>query len=237
MTFTPKHIFTTWEPWMFGAAWHNCGDCWEAGGTWMARVDQDVPGAHMRREQDGLKAQVIYTQRADGVRTYYTFNRDDPFMFWQGNELDDDGNVARVKRYESSGRARSMIALMPGPIYPIEFECPGPNFWLGRSYQGDGEEEFFFVVEGSDMLREVAEFCDLPFPCSEEQAHVLDTKPELYRARHYDILGLGQGNYLPVVTASVTLNGSGQPIRLLLYTFMRPWEFDAPIVLPHPWSN
>jgi len=232
----PKQ-FGSWDVWMYGASWHDGGKCFESGAVYHKKTGgQMLPGAQMRVDKYEVKAEVIYSDRADGATIIYEFVRDgDPVLFWKGNEIDESGTIVRVKHYESSDFVRRMVANMcNGPTYS-EFDlCPDVSFWLGRAWYDDGEQELLFaVVDGSSQLDRVAAYYGLPVPYSAEQKAVLDSKPELYRARHYDLYGHGEGRYAPVVVASVTFL-DGKPIRLLLYTFMRQWEFEEQIELPIP---
>lgn len=234
--YTYPKPFGTWDVWMYGASYLDGGKCWEKGAVYVKETGGiDLPGAQMRGEKSFKKAEVIYTERADGVRTSYAYTRgQDLFMFWQGNEIRADGSTERVKRYESSQMVRRMIGrVKKGPDF-AEFDlCPDVPFWLGRSwYDNKDEQELLFAVaDGSSTLEAVAAYYGLPLPYNDSQKQILDAQPELYRARHYDLLGLGEGSYVPVVVGSVTFI-DGKPSRLLLYTFMRPWDFDEKIQLP-----
>lgn len=225
-----------WWVWMYGASFMNEGQCYESGAVYLKDSEVDLPGHYMRGSPGERKAELIYTTRADGARIRYRYvNNDDPAIFWQGQELGEDDSALRIKHYESSRFVRSLIAgQSSGPDYSGFDLCPGIGMLLGRSWYDDGEEEILFAVNnGSRQLDMISSYYDLPFPGSADQRLVLDTSPELYRARHYDIDHLGPGMYKPVVVAGVTFDCC-QPVRLLLYTFMRPWEFPAPIALPIP---
>lgn len=234
--YTYPKPFGSWDVWMYGASYHDGGKCWEKGAVYVKDTGGfDLPGAQMRGEKSFKKAEVIHTERADGVHTSYAYTRgQDPFMFWQGNEIRADGSVQRVKRYESSQMVRRIIGrVKKGPDF-AEFDlCPDVQFWLGRSWYDDKDEQelLFGVIDGSNTLEAVARYYGLPVPYSAEQKLILDTQPELYRARHYDLFRLGEGNFVPVVVGSVTFV-DGKPSRLLLFTFMRPWDFDEKIKLP-----
>lgn len=225
-----------WDVWMYGVSYYDGGKPWESGAIYQTHTGGvEWPNAEMRGKSGFTKAEVIETNRADGVGLRYKFlkHNADPLMFWEGQELAADGTVARVKRYESARWAQIAIAKKKAGF---EFEgrdlCPAANYWVGRAYYDDSdEEELFFAAESRDMIVEVAKYYGLPVPYGAEQAAVLDTNPTLYRARHYDLLGLGEGSYIPVVACSVTFVG-GNPTRLLLYALMRQWEFEDQIVLP-----
>ena len=120
-----------------------------------------------------------------------------------------------------------------GPLFAAFDLCPAVRFWLGRAwYASTNEQELLFAVTGgSKQLDQVATYYGLPAPYGEQQKAWLDEAPEKIRARHYDLHGLGEGRYAPVVVASVTFVDK-RPTRLLLYTFMRQWEFEEQIELP-----
>lgn len=233
--YTYPKPYGTWGVWMYGASFYNAGRCFERGAVYHKETGgEDLPGAHMRGELAFRKAEVIYSEREDKVYTSYAFNRDDPLIFWQGNEIDASGRVLRVKRYESSrALRRALVRMTSGQTFEDMDLCPDVGLWLGRAWYDDHDEQelLFAALDGSETFEAVSAHYGLPLPYSAEQKRILDEQPELYRARHYDILGLGEGNYVPIIVGSVTFVG-GKPVRLLLYTFMRPWDFDHPIKLP-----
>lgn len=233
--YTYPKPFGDWDVWMYGAAYFDGGRCYEAGAVYQKSTGgADLPGAQMRHPHSHRKAEVIQSRRLDGVLTNYVFTpTSDPVLMWQGQELADDGQVLRTKRYESSDFVRMMIARMKnGPTFADYDLCPAVTHWLGRAWYDDGSaDELLFAIESARQLEQVAAYYHLPVPHSAAQAHVLDNEPERYRARHYDLAGEGPGKFLPVVVGSVTFQGR-QPLRLLLYTFLRPWEFAEPIELP-----
>lgn len=236
--YTYPKPFGSWDVWMYGVAWHNGGKCWESGAIYTKRTGgAAIEGAQMRTTDYEVKAEVIYSDRADGASISYEFTRGrDPVLFWQGNEIDENGATVRVKHYESSDFVRRMVANMSGGPTFAEFDlCPAVRFWLGRAWYDDADEQelLFAVVDGSNQLDRVASYYGLPVPYSAEQKTILDSKPELYRARHYDLYGQGEGRYAPVIVASVTFM-EGKPVRLLLYTFLRQWDFEEQIELPAP---
>lgn len=235
--YTYPKPFGSWDVWMYGASFRDGGKCFESGAIYTKRTGGEVvPGAQMRMTDYEVKAEVIYSERADRASLSYEFIKGgDPVLFWRGNEIDDSGNTIRTKHYESSDFVRRMVANMTGgPTYAEYDLCPAVKFWLGRAWYDDGEQELLFaVIDGSNQLDRVAAYYRLPVPYSAEQKAVLDSKPELYRARHYDLYGQGEGRYAPVIVASVTFK-EGKPVRLLLYTFLRQWEFEEQIELPAP---
>lgn len=236
--YTYPKPFGSWDVWMYGFSWWKGGKCFEAGAVYSKKTGGEVlEGAQMRMHDTEIKATLIRSERADGAVLNYEFvyGNSDPVLFWVGREMGGDGEVIRTRHYESSDFVRRMVANMTnGPTY-AEFDlCPAVTFWLGRAWVEGGEQELLFAVtEGSGQLDRVAAYYGLPVPYNAEQKAVLDSKPELYRARHYDLYGRGEGQYAPVVVASVTFS-EGRAIRLLLYTFMRQWEFEEQIEFPIP---
>lgn len=228
-----------WWVWMYGASFMNEGQCYESGAVYLKNSEIDIPGHYMRGRPGERKAEFIYTTRSDGARLRYRYTSgDDPVIFWQGEELDQDDHVKRIKHYESSRFMRSMIARQSsGPDYSSYDLCPGIGILLGRSWYDDGEEEILFAVShGSRQLDMVSTYYGLRFPGDKNHRRVLDENPALYRARHYDINHLGPGHYEPVVVAGVTFDCC-QPVRLLLYTFVRPWEISDQFSMPVPRVN
>jgi hypothetical protein len=149
-------------------------------------------------------------------------------MFWKGVE-----STGRIKRYESSQTVRKALYRMKsGAAMEARNLCPAVLLWLGRSfYDGSNTEELLFCIQSREMLDQVAEYYGLPIPYDEQQRQILDTNIQLYRARHYDLLGLGEGNHVPVVVGGVVFE-NGVSTKLLMYTFMRQWEFADEIELP-----
>ena len=231
----PKQV-GSWDIWMYGASYQNGGQCWERGAVYQKMTGgQILEGANMRERNSYMKAEVIYTERADGKRTSYKYERlKDPVLMWRGEEIDESGAILDVKRYESSYAVRLMVGRMTNGNKLSEYDlCPDVQFWSGKSWfeKRDEVELLFAVTGGSEQLRSVASYYSLPFPIDSNMSSALDANPEQYRARHYDVFGRGPGNWFPVVVGSVVLV-DGRPSKLLMYTFMRQWEFTEQIVLP-----
>lgn len=234
--YTYPKPFGTWDVWMYGASFYDHGKCYEKGAIYQKYTGGiDLPGVHMRDSMSFRKAEMVRTENKDGVEAVYRYvDNGDPAMFWHREELDYLGRTVRIKKFESSLQVQSaIINKRSGFDFSQRSVCPVVEYWLGRSwYENQDEEEFFFAVTGGvPMLDAVALFYNLPVPYGTEQQDILETNPTLYRARSYDLLGLGDGNYISVVVASIQFK-KGIPERLLLYTFLRPWEFEEPIVLP-----
>lgn len=205
-----------WVTWMYGASFYDGGKCFEKGAIELTEVGSG-------------RISRTTSVREDGIQTTYEKADGDPLMFWRGCE----SNTGRVKRFESARWAqRAIVKMNKGFDFDGLDLCTAVQYWLGRAYYSTSDElELFFAVDSSAMLDAVAAHYHLPVPCNQAQRDTLDTNPELYRARHYDLLGLGEGNYLNVVVGSVSF-AQGRPSRLLLYTFMRQWEFAEQIILP-----
>lgn len=233
--YTYRKVDREWDVWMLGVSYYDNGKCWEKGGVYHRYTGgEDIPGMNMRGELGNRKAEMITSERADGRITKYVFNRNDPLIFWEGHEQAADGSTLRIKRYESSLMVRRVLCRVnSGPTLDQFDLCPDVPVWLGRAFYDDSDENevLFAVTDGVRTLDAVAAYYGLPVPYGPEQKAVLDTKPELYRARHYDLNRAGEGNFVPVIVGSVTFMG-GRPVRLLLYALMRPWDFDKPIRLP-----
>lgn len=236
--YTYPRTHGAWDVWMYGASYHDHGQCWEAGAVLQKYTGgADEPNAQMRGSNSFRKAERMLSRRADGVRTSYEYNRgaedQDPAIFWKGVETSADGQHSRIKRYESSQTVRRALYRMEsGTTLAGRDLCPAVGIWLGRSYYDDqSQEELLFCIQSRAMLDQVAEYYSLPIPYSEEQRLVLDSNLQLYRARHYDLLGLGERNHIPVVVGSVVFE-AGVPQKLLMYTFLRQWEFADQIELP-----
>lgn len=225
-----------WSVWMYGASFFDHGKCFEKGAIYFKETGgTNVHGAEMRGRDSFRKAEFIRSERYDGINTLYSFtDNGDPGLFWKGTESDAQGNKIRIKHYESSRLVHLAIAKMKrGPDLLDRDLCPLVQYWLGRSWYDnvDSEELLFAIPGGSKILSEIAKYYNLPIPCNNEQAAILDTHPELYRARHYDLLGNGVGKYVNVVVGSIIF-AQGKPVNFLLYTFMRPWEFKEAIPIP-----
>lgn len=235
--YTYPKAYGAWDVWMYGASYFDGGKCWEKGAVYQKQTGGEIlEGANMREHNSYMKAEVIYTERVDGRRTSYKYERlADPVLMWRGEELDASGGILDTKRYESSYAVRLMVCRMTnGTKLNGKDLCPDVDFWIGRSWfeNRDEEELLFAVTGGSSQLAAVAAYYGMPYPISAEMSGVLDTNPEFYRARHYDVYGRGPGNWFPVIVGSVVLS-QGKPIRLLMYTFMRQWETTEDLQAAH----
>lgn len=236
--YTYPKPFGKWDVWMTGTAYFNQGQVWEDGASYHFQTGgAAIPSVNMRERRSFTKAEFIYTERADGVRSSYKFKRvGDPLMMWEGEEYDQAGNFLRTKHYESGAAIRLAIAgLTNGQTYEDRNLCPDVTVWLGRSfYEESTEEELMYVVTGgSDQVDAVSAYYGLQTPLDAELANTLDTDIESIRARHYDLFGQGEGNWFPVVVGSICFK-DGAAVRSLLYAFRRPWEYTVDLTPPDP---
>lgn len=236
--YTYPHPFGMWRVWMFGRSYYNQGALWEDGASYIAYTGGDDWGNTNMRHQHCLKqAEILYTERADGVKTRYMYDyKQDPLLMWRGEELDAAGQVVSIKTYESTAWIRTQLFRMTrGPDLKEHDLCPDVSVWLGRAKCAlhDEVELLFAMTGGTEQLGKVAAYYGLPVPYDQVQAAVLDTTPELYRARHYDIYKQGPGSWFPIVVCSVVFVG-GVASKFLLYTFLRQWETDEDLQAPDP---
>ena len=141
---------------------------------------------------------------------------------WQGEVTDSSTGAKKIKHYESTKMFREVIGnLSTGNNLETHDLCPDVNFWLGRSFYDDGsEDELYFVAENSEQLDKVAGYYSLPVPYNDSLKDKLDNEPELLRVRYYDMLKLGEGNFVPVVAASVVIK-ENVAVKIKLYEFTR----------------
>lgn len=236
--YTYPKAHKAWGVWMHGAAYYDHGKCWESGAVFQKDTGGgDVAGAQMRGSNGFRKAEMILARREDGTDVSYQYTRGiedrDPAIFWKGIETKLNGKPGQIKRYESSQTVRKALYRMKsGTTLEGRDLCPAVALWLGRGYYDDStEEELLFCIQSREMLDQVAAYYSLPIPYNQEQKTILETNLELYRARHYDLLGLGEGKHVPVVVGSIVFK-EGQPEKLLMYTFLRQWEVTEQLELP-----
>lgn len=236
--YTYPKAHKAWSVWMHGAAYYDYGKCWESGAVFQKDTGGgDVAGAQMRGSNGFRKAEMILARRENGTDVSYQYTRGvedrDPAIFWKGVETKPDGKAGRIKRYESTQTVRKALYRMKsGTTLEGRDLCPTVAVWLGRGYYDDStEEELLFCIQSREMLDQVAAYYSLPIPYNQEQKAILETNLQLYRARHYDLLGLGEGKHVPVVVGSIVFK-EGQPEKLLMYTFLRQWEVTEQLELP-----
>lgn len=236
--YTYPHPFGMWRVWMFGRSFYDGGKLWENGASYIAYTGgEDWGNTNMRHQHCLKQAEIIYTERADGVKTRYMYDyKQDPLLMWRGEELGDDGSVVSTKTYESTAWIRTQLFRMTRGTDLREHDlCPDVSVWIGRAVceLHDEVELLFAMTGGTAQLEKVAAHYGLPVPYDAAQAEILNSTPELYRARHYDIYKQGAGSWFPIIVCSVVFVG-GTPRKFLLYTFLRQWETDEDLQAPDP---
>lgn len=216
-----------WKTWMLGYSWFNQGTLYESGGVY-----HQFTGGYgrdnyiLRGDGSYQKAESIVSEVGDNIAMKYTFTKTDeggdPIIMWQGEETNLDTGVTRIKHYESSRMMRKLIGNLDNGSNLEEYDrSPDVNFWLGKSYYDDSDEvELYFFAESSDMLSKVAGYYNLQVPYDERLKDAMDNNPESLRVRHYDVLNLGEGQYIPVVVGSVVIK-NGEATMLKMYEFTR----------------
>jgi len=140
----------------------------------------------------------------------------DPILQWEG--VLDDG---RVVNYESSRMLRLAVGnLDTGSNYEDYDRAPNVNWWLGRSWIENEQEELYFLVEDREMLDEVASYYGLPVPYDDDLKTILDNNLQSIRFKSYDLNNEGEGNFIAVVVAGVVFV-DGQSTILKLYETTR----------------
>jgi len=224
-----------WKIYMYGRSYYNQGLLWEAGILKTKLTGgKAVPGLHLYGSDSTSSVKLSESTRfADGVKIKYINAPDNPdsdtILNWYGEESDKNDNILRIKKYQLTKQATAVLTNMTNRGYDISGGydlCPSVNHWVARAYYDNrNEEEIFFAAESIAMIDSVAEYYKLPIPYNLKQKEILETNPALYRIKHYNLLGLGPGNYIPVIACSITFINRTIPKRLLLYTVIRPWEW------------
>jgi hypothetical protein len=170
-----------------GKSFYNIGQIFEQG-----TLSHTIP-ANTPKFESSTSNQIIKYQGKAG----------DPLFSWEA--IITEGDNTKIKHYESSKQYRTIIAhLTTGNSYDEDFDlCPSVNIWIGRSWIENEEDELYFYLENSNMLEAVASYYSLPEPCDSTTKLRIDSNPEAFRLRHYDIYELGGGNWVPVVVASI----------------------------------
>ena len=216
-----------WKTWMLGKSYADGGVIHESGGIY-----HQLTGGHgkdgyiVRGNGSHQKAESIVSTVSSESSTSYTFTKisegGDPVIMWQGEITDANTGVKRTKHYESTKMFREVIGnLSTGNNLETYNLCPDVSFWLGRSFYNDNsEDELYFVAINSAQLDKVATYYNLPVPYNDSLKDKLDNNPALLRVRNYDMLKLGEGNFVPVVAASVVFV-SNVAVKVKLYEFTR----------------
>ena len=69
-------------------------------------------------------------------------------------------------------------------------------------------------------MKKVSEHYKLPVPYNDNLKNKLNNDPESLRVRHYDMLGLGEGNFVPVVAGGIVFKDN-IAVKIKLYEFTR----------------
>lgn len=167
-----------------------------------------------------------YESSTETSTTVYLPAKDnkDPLANWEAHITYKDGSTD-TRFYESSKMVRQAICnLTSGSNYEEFDKAPQVTWWLGRSYYDkSAEQELYFHVESKEMLDQVCEYYNLPVPYSADLESILLYNKEYIRFKSYDLLQLGEGNFVEVVVASVTFEGN-TPTSIKLYETVRPYK-------------
>lgn len=149
----------------------------------------------------------------------------DPLVCWDAHIKDNVTGATKIKHYESSKVVRTAICnMVNGDSFEEYDKAPSVTWWLGKSWIVDeNEEELFFHVENKDMLDDVCYYYNLPVPYPLDLVDTLTNNIRSIRFKSYDLLKLGEGNFIEVVLASVVFT-DGQPTAIRLYEIKRPNE-------------
>lgn len=227
-----------WSTWMLGVSYFNEGMVHEKGGYFTkpstkARVPEKDYNGRGKHETEI----IVQSERVDGARVRYRFGGKtyrDPIINWYGIESY-EGQVDKLRFFQTSQRTRHLLCgYSKGQDFSEHDKAPAIERFWARSHYGKPEEmaELYFPVTSPEMLQEVADFYGLPVPCSAEMLEELHD-PFKYRTRAY-WTGEKKGDervLVPMTTASV-IQTNRRSRRLILYTFIRPWEFEDYFELP-----
>lgn len=216
-----------WSTWMKGFSYHNEGQLYESGS-----ITQQLTGGKenehffTRGEGNYKRAERIKSMVDGETSTNYYFVKvedgGDPIIMWEAEETNLITNVKRIKKYQSSKMIRQIIGNLTSGNNFEEYNLPSEiSFVLGRSYYEDSNEtEIFFVATNSDQLKSISDHYNLKVPYDDRLKNLLDNDPASMRVRHYDLLGLGEGKYVPVVACGL-LFIDNIATQIKLYEFTR----------------
>lgn len=226
-----------WDMWMVGVSYYNEGTVHEAGGYHTRKCGGLVePGKDYNGRGSSMDEVSISSTRVGGTSTQYTFHSkksEDPMLKWVGEEDNGPGVAPRTRYFETSGDVRRAVCAYTKEVdFGVHDLCPDVTLWLARSHYGTPSifAEIYFRVDSVEMLARVATFYGLPVPYDAPLEETLRNAPETIRARHY-ALGKDKDDFEPVVVASV-IQENRRALRLVLYTFLRPWEYAEPLEIP-----
>lgn len=225
-----------WDSWMLGVSYFDGGKVHETGGYYYKECDKAKDKSKKDYNKcDGKDVEVyVQSERVDGVVTQYRFNGRtfrDPILNFYGIENYGPGVAQRLKFYESHVDVRKKLArFSKGEDFSEHDLCPHVDLWLARAHFGKPKEyaELFFAVKGSRQLLDIAKYYDLPVPCDGALLEDIDDLVK-YRARH---LNIGPSKTLIPITVASLVQKNRRTVRFILYTFIRPWEFDEVFELP-----
>lgn len=151
-------------------------------------------------------------------------NPQEPLANWEGHITNTKTGETKIKYFESSRMVRlAVCSFTIGSDYPEYDKAPEVKWWLGRSYIENEEEELYFHIESKEMLDKVCSYYDLPVPYNLELERVLTNNIRSIRFKSYDLLKLGEGNFVEVVVGSVVFVDE-KPVAVRLYETKRPNE-------------
>ena len=225
--YTYPTTISGWKTWMLGNSYINNGEVYESGGIYHQLTGgQGKEGYIMRGSDNYQRAESITSTIGDTTSVKYNFtstdNGGDPVIMWEAEETNLESGQKRIKHYESTKMFREVIAgLLTGNDLEEHDLSPDVEFWLGRSYYDDSDEtELYFVATDSEQVKKVSEYYSLPIPYNDNLKDKLNNDPESLRVRHYDMLGLGEGRFVPVVAGGVVFKNN-IAIKVKLYEFTR----------------
>jgi hypothetical protein len=216
-----------WKTWMLGNSYTNEGVIYESGGIY-----HQLTGGHgkdgyiIRGNGSHQKAESIVSTVSGESSSNYTFTKisegGDPVIMWKAEVTNISTGVKKIKHYESTKMFREIIGnLSTGNNLESYNLSPDVAFWLGRSFYDDNtEEELYFVATSSEQIKKVSDHYGLPVPYNDNLKNKLDNDPESLRVRNYDMLKLGEGNFVPVVAGSVVFENN-VAVKIKLYEFTR----------------
>jgi hypothetical protein len=94
-----------------------------------------------------------------------------------------------VKKYLSTKEFREYLNInskAPGAFMEVFDLCPSVPLWAGLGAKKGGFYDLYFNCKNSTILKEVAEYYNLPYPISEEMSEILDNNPEKIAAFNKD---------------------------------------------------
>ena len=216
-----------WKTWMLGNSYTDGGEVYESGGIYHQLTGgQGKDGYTMRGSANYQRAESITSKIGDKTSVKYNFTKTDdggdPVIMWEAEETDIASGEKRIRHYESTKMFREVIGKLSSGNNLESYNLSSDvDFWLGRSYYDNtNEAELYFVATSSEQVKKVSEHYKLPVPYNDNLKNKLDNDPESLRVRHYDMLGLGEGNFVPVVAGGIVFKDN-IAVKIKLYEFTR----------------